>query len=418
MKTVLLLIATRTYRAKAFLAGAARLGLDVVVGTDRPQTLADKVGDRLLVLDFTDVDASTEAVVALAARKPLHAILSVDDQALVLAAAAAAALGIRHNSTDAVATAVDKHAMRVALQAAGVPVPRFQRFDAGDDPDTAANAVSYPCVLKPVILSASRGVIRADDTAAFARAFRRIQSLLADPEVKSRAGASDGADVILVESFVPGPEVALEGLLARGELRVLALFDKPDPLDGPFFPETHFVTPSRHPAALQQACQRVIVDAVRALNLRDGPLHAELRLGPDGPVVLEVAPRSIGGQCSRALRFADGSALEEIILREAIGSPAPEPVRREVRAAGVTMLHPPAAGVLQEIRGVEEAEAVPGIDHISITAHRGEEVVPLPEGARYLGFVFARGESPGAVERSLRAASDLIEIVVTPVPSE
>jgi biotin carboxylase len=218
---------------------------------------------------------------------------------------------------------------------------------------------------------------------------------------------------VLVEEFIPGPEVALEGLLSRGELHVLALFDKPDPLEGPFFEETLYVTPSRHPAPLQEAVARAVSQGCSALGLVEGPIHAELRLSPEGPRILEIAARSIGGLCGRALRFGVGITLEELILRHALGV-RNEPPPREKRAAGVLMLPIRKRGVLEQVRGLDDARQVPLVEDVVVTAHLREEIVPLPEGASYLGFVFARGESPAEVEAALREAGAKIEAVVAP----
>ncbi len=269
----------------------------------------------------------------------------------------------------------------------------------------------YPCVVKPLVLSGSRGVIRANDPDQLRSALARVSALLRSPDVAQRRDPDLGR--LLIEEFIPGPEVALEGLLVRGHLHVLALFDKPDPLDGPYFEESLYVTPSRHPAPLQDAIAREVSRGCAALGLREGPVHAELRLSPDGPRILEVAARSIGGLCGRALRFGVGVTLEELILRHALGMTG-EPPAREKRAAGVLMLPIHRRGVLEEVRGVEEAKRIPLIEDVAITAHLREELVPLPEGASYLGFAFARGETPAEVEVALRAAGAHIEAVVTP----
>jgi biotin carboxylase len=264
-------------------------------------------------------------------------------------------------------------------------------------------------VLKPTILAASRGVIRADDEAGFVAAFRRIEAILRTPEVAAH-GAE--AEQVLVEGFIPGREVALEGLLVDGELTVLALFDKPDPLDGPFFEETLYVTPSRLPAAEQEAIRHVTGWAAVALGLREGPVHAELRVNAAGPWVIELAARSIGGLCSRTLRFGTGMSLEEVILRHALGIEL-DSLERERQPAGVMMLPIPRGGVLQAVHGQEAAERVPGIEAVTITAHRGQELVPLPEGSRYLGFVFARAETPETVEAALREAHRRLSFDIT-----
>jgi biotin carboxylase len=264
-------------------------------------------------------------------------------------------------------------------------------------------------VLKPLVLSASRGVIRADSEAEFVAAFTRIAALLETPEVRQHH--PDGRDRILVEDFIPGTEVALEGLLNHGELNTLAIFDKPDPLDGPFFEETIYVTPSRLPLETQRAIERCVARAASALGLEGGPVHAEVRLNQQGPWLIEIAARSIGGLCSRTLRFGTGMTLEEIILRHALDLPIAS-IEREHRAAGVMMIPIPRGGVLEDVGGLEAARAVAGIEDVTISIHKGEEVVPLPEGARYLGFIFARGATPADAERALRNAHARLSFVI------
>jgi biotin carboxylase len=262
-----------------------------------------------------------------------------------------------------------------------------------------------------MFLAASRGVIRADDDAEFAAAWRRIAAILSEPDVVRRGGPA--AREILVEEFLPGEEVALEGLLEAGRLRVLALFDKPDPLNGPYFEETIYVTPSRLPADAQTHVADVAARAVAALGLVDGPIHAELRVRAGKAWVLEVAARSIGGLCSRTLRFGTGLSLEELILRHALGEGV-DALARETRAAGVMMIPIPRAGVLQKVEGLDEAESVPGVDGVTISAHPGQRLVPLPEGFRYLGFLFARAQTPAEVEAALRRAHAALRFRIDP----
>ncbi|HSS43697.1 MAG TPA: ATP-grasp domain-containing protein, partial [Thermoanaerobaculia bacterium] len=301
----------------------------------------------------------------------------------------------------------DKGGMRRLLAEAGVPSPSHRLLQTHEDPRRCAADIRFPCVLKPTFLAGSRGVIRADDREEFVSAWHRIEKILGDPEVERRGGKL--AEEILVESFVPGIEVAVEGLLRRGELRVLALFDKPDPLDGPFFEETIYVTPSRLPGETQRRIARVTGHGARALGLRDGPIHAELRVNAEGPWLIEIAARSIGGLCSRTLRFAMGMSLEELILRHALAMELPEP-ERDPRAAGVLMIPIPRAGVLEGVEGLENARAVPDIEDITISAHPGQRLVPLPEGSRYLGFVFSRAATPERAEAALREAHALLKI--------
>ncbi|MEE8520537.1 MAG: ATP-grasp domain-containing protein [Gemmatimonadota bacterium] len=409
MPRILLLLATTTYRAEDFLEAAQRLGVDVVVGSDQRQALADLVPDSTLELDFNDLSASTRKVVELASRRPLDAIVSAEDDGALLAAAASAELSLPHNSPESVATARYKHRMRAALARAGLPSPGFKLFSIADDPCEAAGQVEYPCVLKPVLLSASRGVIRADDEDEFARAFRRILGILQEPGVLERT--DEAAEIIMVEDFVPGEEVALEGVLTNGELQVLALFDKPEPMDGPFFEESLYITPSTKPARVRERIAGTVSATAEALGLRHGPVHAELRVNEGRAWIIEIAPRSIGGLCSRTLRFGAGMSLEELILRHAAGLELGD-TTRERQAAGVLMLPIPRGGVLREVGGIGEAEAVQGIEGVTISIPRGQKVVPLPEGHRYLGFIFARGETPQLTEAALREAHRRLDIII------
>ncbi len=395
-KRVLLLFSPATYRAEAFLEAARQLDLEVVQGVDMPEALAD-LWHMPLGLDFTDVERSTREIVDFARQTPLHAILSVDDSASLLAAQASAALGLPHNAPDAALAARDKYVMRRMLAAGGVPVPRFQHFPGSADPAQVAAQVDYPCVVKPLRLSGSRGVIRANNPDELAAAFTRTRNmLLADGYVLEDV-------LLLVENFIPGFEVALEGLLTQGTLQVLALFDKPDPLDGPFFEETIYVTPSRLPEATQAAIADCTARAAAALGLREGPVHAELRVNEAGPWMVELAGRSIGGLCSTILQFGTQMCLEEIILRHAVGLEIPS-LERERQAVGVMMIPIPGAGLLRGVHGVEQARAVPGVEGVEITAKLYNQIVPLPEGESYLGFIFARGETPAQVEDALRQA--------------
>ncbi len=405
---LLLLIPTTTYRTEAFLEAARALGVEVVVASERPNVLQEAFPDGLLTLDFQNPAAAARQVAEFARRQPLDAVVPVDDLTTVVGAAIAEALGLPSNSVGAAAAARNKHLMRQLLSRAGVPEPRFALFSLDDDPTVAAEQVAFPCVVKPTILSASRGVIRADNPVQFVAAFRRLEAILRLSEVSA---LGEAARQVLVESFVPGSEVALEGLLMKGELQVLALFDKPDPLDGPFFEETIYVTPSRLPAGFQAAIADCTARAARALGLREGPVHAELRVNEAGPRVIEIAARSIGGLCSRTLRFGTGMSLEELILRHALGLEIPS-LERERQPAGVMMIPIPRAGVLEEVRGQAEALAVPGIEEIAITAHVGQELVPLPEGWQYLGFIFARAATPEDVEAALREAHRRLMFVI------
>jgi biotin carboxylase len=392
-----------TYRAPDFIDAAARLGAEVVVGSEHRQALSEQMGDRSVVLSLSRPEMAADQVERLAARAPLDAIVAVDDGGTRAAAAAAQRLGLRGNAPEAVARARDKSAMRAALAQAGVPQPRFGLLHASEPgPD-----VGLPCVVKPLTLSGSRGVIRADTPQQLRDAAARIRSILAD-------AGEDPDTPLLVEQFVPGAEVAVEGLLRGGRLEVLAVFDKPDPLDGPYFEETIYVTPSRLPEATQAEIEAVAARAAEALGLTEGPVHAEMRIAPDGSLsVLELAARSIGGLCARSLRFGLGVSLEEVILRHALGMPL-DHLRREDLAAGVMMLPIPQAGTLKAVRGQDEARAAPGVAGLEISIAPGRPVRPLPEGDRYLGFLFAKAATPAEVEQALREAHARLEVEIEP----
>jgi biotin carboxylase len=403
---LLLLLPTTTYRTEDFVGAATALGVDLVCASEQASTFEGLSPGHLLTLDFGDVAGSAAAVARFAERRPLRAVVGVDDRTTVAAAAIAARLGLRANSVASAAAARNKRLMRERLAAAGVRQPAFRVVALEGDPAAIAQGIAYPCVVKPLALSASRGVIRADDPASFEAALARIRAILEGPDV---AVDDEARRAVLVEPFVPGVEVALEGLLIRGDLRVLALFDKPDPLDGPYFEETIYVTPSRLPGEVQTAIAETTAAACSALGLSEGPVHAELRVNDAEPWVIEVAARSIGGLCSRTLRFGTGMSLEELILRHALGWPLPS-TERAARAAGVMMIPIPRAGRLRAVRGVEAARAVPCVEDVVISAHPDQELAPLPEGWQYLGFIFARAESPAEVEAALRAAHTRLDV--------
>lgn len=401
---MLLLLPTETYRAADFLAAASRLDVDVVVGSERRQMMAESMGDRAMVVPMGDVDVAVGIIAALHERRPLDAVLAVDDQGLLVAAAASERLGMTHNPPDAVAATRDKAALRARLAASSIPQPDYRVVMPGGRVSASAAEIGYPCVVKPVSRSGSQGVIRVND---------RAQTIAAADRIRSIIGASEP---LLVERFVPGAEVAVEGLLEGGTLEVLAVFDKPDPLDGPFFEETIYVTPSRQPPPVLAAVEATVVSAAAALGLREGPIHAELRIGPTGELtVLEVAARSIGGLCARALRFGAGVSLEEVIIRHAVGAGL-DGLSRETQASGVMMLPIRSAGVLERVSGLSDALGIDGVTGVEISIPVGRPVIPLPEGDRYLGFVFAHGPDPASVELALRRAEASLDIIVGAAP--
>ncbi len=404
MSRLLLLMTTSSYKAGAFMAAAQRLGVELVAGMERPQALMSLNPTGHLVLDFARPEKAVRKIVEHARDHPIDALIATDDDGAVLAAEAAAALGLAYSPASAVRAAGDKLLAREALRRAGLPAPWFHRFRLDDDPGPAARKVRYPCVLKPLGLAASRGVMRADDGEQLAAAWRRLRAIL---------GAGDHQ--VLIEGFIPGFEVALEGIVEHGRLKVLALFDKPDPLDGPFFEETIYTTPSRHDARAVQEITGTTESALAALGLEYGPVHAELRVNDRGAWVLEIAPRSIGGLCSRALRFSgpgrEELSLEDLILRHALGRDV-SAVERQAEASGVMMIPIPRAGILRSVGGVEAAAAVGGVGEVRITIPPGQHVAPPPEGARYLGFIFARAGDPGTVEAALRESHARLRIEI------
>ncbi len=403
---VLLLTTARSYRGEAFLQAAARLDIEIVQAVDMNKALAD-YWHCPLGIDFNDTEGSIQAISAFHSRQPVQAILGIDDSGSLLAARASERLGLPFNSPVAAEAARDKLKMRTLMAAGSVPCPVFRHFTTDQAPEVVAEQVDYPCVVKPLNLNGSRGVMRADNPTEFVVAVRRLTQMLRQDQPAGQPQA------YLVEDFIPGFEVALEGMLDHGRLLVLALFDKPDPLDGPFFEETIYVTPSRLPPATQQAIAATAAQAARALGLQMGPVHAELRVNAQGPWMLEVAGRSIGGLCSQVLRFGVDESLEELILRQACGLPLLS-TEWEARAAGVMMIPIPAAGILQRVDGLDAAQATPLIEGIEITARVNYPITPLPEGESYLGFIFGKGETPAAVEEALRQAHSKLTFSIVP----
>jgi len=398
---VLLLVPARTYRAADFLAAAGRMDLDLVVGSDGALPLG---GGPVIRVRPGDPEAVAAEIAARCGS--VAAVVAADTPMLMLAAAVAERLGLPHNPPDAVRNATDKARQRQRWAAAGVTQPRFEIVPAAA-PDgavrDAAAAVGCPCVVKAVSLSASQGILRADDPAGAVTAAGRIRQVL---------GARRSRDEpLLIEEYVPGPELSIDGLLDRGgDLTVTAVFDKPQTPDGPTFEETLLVSPSRLAAPTLAEAVRTAGQAARALGLTTGPVHAELRAGDRGPAMLELAARCIGGLCSRALRFPGGRTMEELVLASALGQPVPGP--GPGRPCGVYMLPVPRPGVLRAVQGRAAATAVPGVTGLTITIPVGQRVRPLPDGDRYLGFIFAEAGDRGDVETALTAARDRLRVVI------
>ncbi len=392
---MLLVLPSSTYRASDFLDAARSVGAEVVVASEEQQALASTMGDRFLRVDLCSPES--EAARLFKEGVAVDAVIGVDEQGVTLAAHVASRLGLPHNPPRAVVTSRDKLLTRIVLSDAGLDQPAHRAVTVDGDVKFAANAVGYPCVIKAIGLSGSRGVIRANNIEELAAAAMRVSAIIA-PD------GGEEAEPFLIEGYVPGAEVAVEGLLRAGVLEVLAIFDKPDPLEGPYFEETIYVTPSRLDDDTQRSIADTVGRACRAMGLVEGPIHAEVRLPEGRPLVLEIAARSIGGLCSRALRFGAGISLEEMILRHALGMEIDD-LKRADGASGVMMIPIESSGVLRGVGGVEDARAVDGVVGVEITVPVGQEVKALPEGDRYLGFIFATGiRTRGCRERVARSA--------------
>ena len=404
-KRKLLIVASKLgYQTRIFAEAAERLGLEPVMATDRCSGMDDPWGDHAIPLKFQHVERSAERL----AREvhDIAGIVAVGDRPTPVAARAAEKLGLRFHPAAAVEAARNKYLARERWRAAGLPVPWYFKVRVEDGWEAPLHRAQFPCVLKPLGLSGSRGVIRANSDSEFTAAFERIREILDRPDIRVLRDETDR--FLQVEEYIPGSEHAVEGLMTGGRVRMLALFDKPDPLEGPFFEETIYVTPSRTNAADQARMHDAVQRAASALGLSDGPIHAELRFNDRGPWMLEVAARPIGGLCARALRFNGGTPLEEIILRHATGEEVQDLVL-DGPASGVMMIPIPKNGMYRGVRGVETAQRVGGIDAVEITAVDGQALWTLPEGSSYLGFIFARAESPQRAEAALREAHAALE---------
>ena len=403
---VLVIAPHSSYRTPAFLNAANKLGVDVLFASEGQHSVVSVYADGLHI-DLHDAGGALQTIIQEAKRRPFSGIIGTDDPTTEMAALAAEKLKLPHNPLSAVKVARRKDLARALLREKGIPVPNHCLVDLRRALAPQADKVRFPCVLKPLALSASRGVIRADDHTQFIHACKRIDRLLQSEQAKER-------DTILAEDFIPGIEVAVEGMLTGGELNVLAVFDKPDPLDGPYFEETYYVTPSRLSKDTLKKIEQRIDESCAAYGLREGPIHAECRVNDQDVWILEVAARTIGGLCGRLLSFGTGQSLEELVLAHAMGLPFVS-TRGEKEGAGVLMIPTPTAGILRRVEGSLAAERVPFIEEVSILVRPGYRLVPWPEGSSYLGFIFARAPTPEQAESALRQAHACLNFVVAPV---
>lgn len=414
-RRVLLLATTTGYQTRMFGEAASRLGVELIYATDRCDQIEDPWGDAALAVRYHEESRSVDAVLQALEKRPVHGILAVGDRPTVMASYLARLLGLPGHPPEAARAARDKRLTRERLKAGGFLAPVFISVAANADPATVLTRVELPAVIKPTVLSGSRGVIRADDAAGFTAAFDRVRRLLTSPEVRELRDAD--ADLIQIETYIPGVEYALEGILEHGALQTLAIFDKPDPLEGPFFEETIYVTPSRATASTRLRIESEVAGAARVLGLYHGPIHAECRVNARGVYVLEVAARPIGGLCSKTLRFAQSGVsigFEDLLLRHAIGEPVTA-WQRESSASAVMMIPIPRGGIYRRVDGVEEATAIGGVDEVRITAKPDQQLQPLPEGASYLGFIFARAATPEAAEQAVRSAHACLRFTIDPL---
>ncbi|HEX7971406.1 MAG TPA: ATP-grasp domain-containing protein [Thiobacillus sp.] len=402
MPRLLLLLPAAGYANQDFIAAAARLHIDLVACADYCHQLAPGWGlPPLMSVSFDQPEAAVPQVVR-ALTQPVDAVLAADDHGAALAARLRVALKLPGNLPDAVATLTDKLRFRRLQQASGLPHPAFAEAD-----DAGVAALGFPLVVKARRLNASRGVIRVDDARQLDRALTRVR------HIQARAQRDADTCGLLIEAFIPGIEVALDGVLTRGSLQVLAVFDKPDPLDGPCFEETLYVTPSRLPAATQRELAAAVQRACVAAGVTDGVIHAEARINDAGVWLLEIAPRGIGGLCGRVLAATLGMTSAELVLRHAVGLPLPAAANDT--AAGVMMIPIPASGIFQGVDSLTAARDVPHVTGIEITAHPGQLVAPPPAGASYLGFIFSRAATPQDAETALRAAHAALTVRIQPL---
>ena len=417
-KCLLLLSATTGYQVRSFRDAAEQLGVEVILGTDRCHVLEDPWRDGAFPLRFERAKESARRIARFARREDFHGIVALGDRPTVAAAHACQALGLPGHSPEAAEICRNKHLCRLRLRAAGFSVPRFRRFLLDARPPrvlrTVAREIGFPCVLKPLALSGSRGVIRADDGQQFLNALDRLRTLLLLPEVQVMRESTNR--FFQVEEYIEGKEVAVEGLVRHGRMKLLAIFDKPEPLAGPYFEETIYVTPTELSRRLREQLAKDMAKAVSALGLAHGPFHAEWRLNSQALWPLEIAARPIGGLCARALRFrragsTETISLEELLVRLALDESV-ERFEREPVASGVMMIPVEKEGIFIRAEGLAAARQTPGIEDIVITAKPAERLVPWPEGSSYPGFIFARGPSPGFVRDALDQAHRLLRLKV------
>jgi biotin carboxylase len=405
---VLIVAPHGSYRTMPFIAAAERLGIRALIASEGKHSIVSAYAQGIHI-NFREEEQALQELLRAAAQHHIIGVIGTDDTTTELAAQLAQVLELPHNDPAAVRIARRKDQARARLAAHAVPIPSHRRIDLAHALLNQLNDVRFPVVVKPVALSASRGVIRANNQSELFTAITRVQQLLHSINDLE----PDEQRYLLLEQYIPGAEIAVEAMLYRGQLQILTIFDKPDALEGPFFEETYYITPTRLSLAQQDEVKRVVQLACEAYGLQEGPVHAECRINHDGVFILEVAARTIGGLCGRLLRFGTGCSLEELVLAQAMGKPLT--LSSDGGAAGVLMIPIPKAGMLKRVEGLLDAQRIPFIEDISIQVREGHELVPLPEGASYLGFVFARAPSVQQAEQALRNAHACLNFVIAPI---
>lgn len=405
---VLVIAPHGSYRTAPFILAANKLNIDVLIASQGEHSIVSDYVQGLHI-DFQNEALAVETILAEANQHAFRGIIGTDDTTTELAAKVAKKLSLPHNDPQAVKIAQRKDLARLSLKESDVKIPQFNLLSTAKALSEQAIKVNFPAVIKPVALSASRGVIRVNDELELSQAIERIKNML----IEERQIDESVRETLILEEFIPGKEIAVEAMLHNGTLDVLAIFDKPDPLEGPFFEETYYITPTSFPEEVQQEIKQVVLKSCNAYGLSEGPIHAECRINENGVWLLEVAARTIGGMCGRLLSLGTGHSLEELVLLHAMGH------RIEIKtiesAAGVLMIPIPNAGILKRVEGLLEAQRVPFISELSIEVRDGYELVPLPEGNSYLGFIFAEAPTVKEAEQALRDAHDCLNIIIAPL---
>jgi len=402
---VLLVAPSGSYRIAAYTRAAHELGMPILVVSNSAHSLVSQVASGITV-DFSRPEQAYAEIVAAIGDLQVACVLATDDSCVALCSRIAAFLGLRQNSTDAALLTQRKDLARDALSAAGCNTPAYQRIEIASA-SPAGLTVDYPLVLKPLGLSASRGVIRANNDAEYMTAVARIDAIL---EATGQQGIL--REQILLESYIDGAEYAIEGFMVDGQFRLLTIFDKPEPLTGPYFEETYYLTPSLLETRQKSALIEEVARCCAAYGLAQGPVHAEARLSTSGPVLLELAARTIGGQCGQLIEFSLQCKLEELVIQGMCGlTPATAAV---AESAGVLMIPITDSGILKRVEGLTAALQTEHVRDIEIHINPGYELIPLPEGASYLGFIFAQAPDYQQTYTALKSAYSKLRFVTQP----